>query len=234
LGFFANLGGIGILLVAYLLGLLDLAISSAGVIIHFALTVVALLMLVARAAFAGGDILCLFGPSQNHARIWATASLMVISFSLLASCLGGVSFAYNGPHGSFGVWSSFSGIYKLRWLSAVAAASILLHALVFLFYLRAHALTLNDAALAKRIIFLAALSGVAVLVNSGEFCASIPAMIQDLLEKPADSSSSFMTGLNFLGMALNAFSGLLMLGMAAWYVVTLLQVRLAIVNAAFD
>jgi hypothetical protein len=234
LGILATLGGIGILLVAYVLGLLDLAIGSAGVTIHFALTVVAFLMLAGRAAFAAGDVLCLFGPSQNHARIWATASLVVICFSLLASCLGGVSFAYNGPNEGFGAWTSFIGIHKLRWLSGVAAVSVLFHGLVFLFYLRAVALTLNEGALAKRIIFLAALSGAAVLVNCGAFCVAIPATVQDVIEITADSSSSLVTGLNFLGTALNALGGLFMLGMAAWYVVTLLQVRQAIVNAALD
>jgi hypothetical protein len=233
-GIFATLGGIGILLVAYVLGLLDLAISSTGVIIHFALTVVAFLMLIARAAFAGGDILCLFGPSQNYARIWATASLVLICFSMVSSCLGGVSFAYNGPHGGFGASSSFSGISWLRWLSGVAAVSVLAHALVFLCYLRAVALTLNKGALAKRIIYLAALSGAAVLVNCGAFCVAIPATINEWLENPADSSSSVMTGLNVMGTALNGLGGLFMLGMAAWYVVTLLQVRQAITNAARD
>jgi hypothetical protein len=228
-GIYAILGGIGILTVAYLLGLLDLAISAAGVMIHFVLSLVAFLMLVSRAAFIGGSVLCLLGPPKNNARIWAALSLVLICLSLLFSCLGGVSFGYSGPHSSMGGSFSFSGVSWLRWMGGVAAVSALLYALVFLFYLRAVALTLHAEALAKGILFLAALSGAAVLVNCGAFCAGLPFTINEWIAKPGDPP--LPSGLGVFGTALNALGGLLMLGMAAWYVLTLFQVRQAIRTA---
>ena len=229
-GLLAVLAGIGVFLIAYLLGLLDLAIFAYGVIVHFALTVVAFLMLLGRLALIGGSVLCLLGPFKNNARIWAAASLVLICLSLLFSCLGGVSFGFHGPHSSFGQNTSLSGISWLGWLSGVAAPTVLIYALVFLFYLRAAALTLQDHALAKQIIYLAVLSSAAALVNCGAFCAATPFVIHDWTAKPGDPGVP--SGLGVLNTALNALGGLLMLVMAAWYAFTAFQVFHAISRRA--
>jgi hypothetical protein len=229
-GLLAVLAGIGVLLIAYFLGLLDLAIFASGVIVHFALTVVAFLMLLGRLALIGGSVLCLLGPSKNNARIWAAASLVLICLSLLFSCLGGVSFSFHGPHSSFGQSTSLIGISWLGWLSGVAAVSALIYALVFLIYLRALALTIQRDALAKQILYLAGLSAAAVLVNCGAFCAATPFVIHDWTAKPGDPGVP--SGLGVLNTALNALGGLLMLVMAAWYAFTVFQVYQAISRRA--
>ena len=85
-------------------------------------------------------------------------------------------------------------------------------------------------ALAKQMLYLAGLSVAAVLVNCGAICAATPYLIHDWTGKPGDPG--LPSGLGVVNTAVNALGGLLMLGMVAWYALTVFQVYQAISRRA--
>jgi len=174
-----------------------------------------------------GYVFCLSAPRKHAARILAIVTLSLggaaLACFLLGTCaggLGGFSTAGRGLIGnSAGVLSILFGLLR--------GVLVLAEYIVFLFFLRAVCLAVDDEFQASRVVaFMVGI--VAFICVTLVSIFGLPIIMRAMVDISGNAGGQGLTTAGYLALAWFGILGLAFLGMVGWYIVLLFQVRAAI------